>query len=149
MLNTVVSKVQQALKPEVAYQPIDWVGGFSGATELESVIGAKDKLAKVDSLMKKDLKARIQVVLNLDEKTCEKVQSLTHSYLTSLRNNDALKKSVEIVVIPPPTTSFNMPRRSNASAPRKSASVTESTGGDEDTVMFYPLTCNQSNTELD
>lgn len=98
MLNTVVSKVQQALKPEEAYLPIDWVGGFSGATELESVIGAKDKLAKVDSLMKKDLKARIQVVLNLDEKICEKVQSLTHSYLTSLRNNDALKKSVETVV---------------------------------------------------
>lgn len=96
MLNSVIGKVQQVFNPQD--QGIDWVGDFSGATDLESVIEAKEQLAKVDFLMKKNLEVKIQAVLNLDEKVHQKVQSLTHSYLTALRNNESLKKTVEVVV---------------------------------------------------
>ena len=91
-------RVQQVLNRENVYQNPHWGEVFSDETDLGAVTQAKEQLAKIDSLTKKNLKVKIQFALNLDEKVYPKVQSLTHNYLTSLRSNDTFKKSVEATV---------------------------------------------------
>lgn len=98
MLNNVINKVQQVFNQQELGHVIDWSDDFSGATELEALIEAKDQLTKIDLLTKKDLKVKIKLVLSLDASAYRKIQSVTHNYLTTLRDNDSLRKSIEAVV---------------------------------------------------
>lgn len=98
MLNNVINKVQQAFSQQDLNHVVDWSDGFSGATELEALIQAKEQLTKIELLTKKDLKVKVKLVLSLDASAYRKTQVVTHNYLTTLRENDDLKKSIEVVV---------------------------------------------------
>lgn len=97
MLSNVIHKVNQVFSHQ-NHHNLNWDDDFSGMTELEALIEVKDQLSKIDFLKQRNLKDKIQLVLNMDEKSYRKVQNITYNYLISIRNNGNLKRSVAVVV---------------------------------------------------
>lgn len=98
MFMNVMTKVQQIFNHQSIDHHLDLKGDFPGVTELEMLTHAKEQLAKVDLLAKRKFKANIQLVLNLDESTYRKVLTVTHHYLTVLKDNAHLRDSIESAV---------------------------------------------------
>ncbi|MEE9331048.1 MAG: hypothetical protein V3U89_02350 [Methylophilaceae bacterium] len=80
------------------HQGLDRSDDFSDMSELEGLIQYKEILSRVDFLDGKNLKGKVQLVLDIDEKAYRKIQSITHGYLDALKSNKNVKTSIEAAV---------------------------------------------------
>lgn len=72
-----------------------WMDSLSGMGELEALVMAQTKLAKIDFDQTKSLKEKIDLVLEIDNKTNLIVKKITYKYLSLLRNNRDLQSEIQ------------------------------------------------------
>jgi hypothetical protein len=98
MLGNVIHTVQKALKSQDASDDIAWLDTLEGMTDLDALIAIKDQLSKIDFFFPKNLKNKIDLVLDVDEDSYRKVKRCTYNYLIKLRNDKSLKQDVHSVM---------------------------------------------------
>jgi hypothetical protein len=98
MLNGFIHTVQQALNYRGSSEDLDWLDTLAGMTDLDALIAIKDELSKIDFFFPKNLKSKIDLVLNVDEESYQKVKRVTHNYLIKLKNDKDIKEDVHVVM---------------------------------------------------
>jgi cyclic-di-GMP-binding protein len=98
MLGSVIHTVQNALRHEDPSQDTEWLDTLAGMTDLDSLIAIKDQLSKIDFFYPKNLKSKIELVMEVDESSYRKVKRVTHNYLIKLKNNKSLKSDTQVVM---------------------------------------------------
>ncbi len=75
-----------------------WLDTMTGMVELNELMEIKDKLADIDFVKSTYLKNKINAVLDLDERTYQKIKKITHNYLISLKYNRSIKEDIQILI---------------------------------------------------
>lgn len=99
MFDKLRQSIQKTLKHEGSSQDRDWLDTLAGMTDLDALIVVKDQLSKVDFFYPEELKAKIELVIAVDESAYGKVKRVTHNYLTRLNKNKSLKSDTHIVML--------------------------------------------------
>jgi hypothetical protein len=97
MFESVIQTVQGAFKYQ-GDEDLDWLDTLAGMTDLDTLIAIKDQLSKIDFFFPKNLNSKIDLVLDVDEESYQKVKRVTHNYLIKLKNDKSLKADVQIVM---------------------------------------------------
>ena len=97
MLGGFLNTVQKVLS-QGAHDKLDWLDTLEGMADLDALITAKEQLAKIDFFFPKDLKDKVNLVLDADEQSYQKVKRVTYNYLIKLKEDKALKEDVHVVV---------------------------------------------------
>jgi len=98
MLGSVIHTVQKAFKYQDPNEDLDWLDTLAGMTDLDSLIEIKEQLSKIDFFYPKHLKNKIDLVLDVDERSYQKVKRITYNYLIKLKNNKSLKSDTQVVM---------------------------------------------------
>lgn len=98
MLGNVINTVQRAIKHQDLNEDLDWIDTLAGMTDLDALIAIKDQLSKIDFFYPKQLKNKIDLVLDVDEDSYQKVKRITHNYLIKMKNDKNLKGDIQVVV---------------------------------------------------
>lgn len=97
MLSGFLDTVQKVLK-QGSDNNLDWLDTLEGMTDLDALITTKEQLAKIDFFFPKNLKDKVNLVLDADEQSYQKVKRVTYNYLIKLKDDKFLKEDVHIVV---------------------------------------------------
>lgn len=98
MLGSVIQSVQKVLKHQDRSENLDWIDTLDGMTDLDSLIEIKEQLSKIDFFYPDHLKNKIDLVLDVDENSYQKVKRVTYNYLIKLKNNKPLKSDTQMVM---------------------------------------------------
>jgi len=94
MLTDVMHKIQSVFHNQESVQNLGWMDTLSEMGELEALLETQSQLAKIDFSDAKNLRTKIDLVLEIDKKTYRKVKKITHNYLTSMRINRDLESEI-------------------------------------------------------
>lgn len=94
MLTDVMHKIQSVFHHQESVQNLGWMDTLSEMGELEALLETQSQLAKIDFSDAKNLRTKIDLVLEIDKKTYRKVKKITHNYLTSMRINRDLESEI-------------------------------------------------------
>ena len=98
MLSNVMHRIQSAFQHQDLDQNLGWMNTLSEMGALEALAETKNRLSKVDFANGKNLKNKIDLVLEIDQKTYRNVKKVTHKYLTSMRINRDLESDIQNAV---------------------------------------------------
>lgn len=98
MLGSVIHTVQRVLRHQDPSEDLDWLDTLAGMTDLDSLIEIKEQLSKIDFFYPVHLKNKIDLVLDVDENSYQKVKRVTYNYLIKLKNNKSLKNDTQVVM---------------------------------------------------
>ncbi len=91
-------KIQSVFQPQDLQQNLGWMNTLSEMSELEALAETKTRLVKIDFSEGKNLKNKIDLVLEIDTKTYQNVKKITHKYLVSMKiNRDVEAETQEVV----------------------------------------------------
>lgn len=98
MLGKVIHKINRVIHSQDLQLNADFGNTFGQMTEVKMLIEMKDQLAKICQGKSKDFILKMQLVLDVDEKSYQIVQRLTRNYLKILnKNSDAKRENEEVV----------------------------------------------------
>jgi len=91
-------KIQSVLQPQDLQQNLGWMNTLSEMSELEALAETKARLVEIDFSEGKNLKNKIDLVLEIDTKTYQHVKKITHKYLVSMKVNRETEAEMQEVV---------------------------------------------------
>lgn len=98
MLGKVIHRIQRVIHSQDLQLNANWETAIGQMTEVEVLTEMKEQLVKVCHSKSGDFNSKMQLVLDIDEKTHRKVRDLTRNYLKLMNKNSDVKKDIEIAV---------------------------------------------------
>lgn len=98
MLGKVIHRIQRVIHSQDLQLNANWETAIGQMTEVEVLTEMKEQLVKVCHSKSGDFNSKMQLVLDIDEKTHRKVRELTRNYLKLMNKNSDVKKDIEIAV---------------------------------------------------
>lgn len=98
MLGKVIHKIQRVIHSQDLQLNANWETAIGQMTEVEVLTEMKEQLVKVCHSKSGDFNSKMQLVLDIDERTHRKVRELTRNYLKLMNKNSDVKKDIEIAV---------------------------------------------------
>lgn len=98
MLGKVIHRIQRVIHSQDLQLNANWETAIGQMTEVEVLTEMKEQLVKVCHSKSGDFNSKMQLVLDIDEKTHRKVRELTRNYLKLMNKNSDVKKDIEMAV---------------------------------------------------
>ena len=98
MLSSVMHKIQTVFQAQDFTPNLGWMSTLSELGELDALLETKSHLAKIDFSDAKNLENKIELVLEIDNKTYINVNKITHKYLNSMKINRELEFDIQNAV---------------------------------------------------